>query len=214
MKMSDNAERPSLADVPRLPNFEMPAPEAVETDKEGLPVFTGDDFYKTRPRDYEMILALAAEGNTIRSIARVVGASKNTVQAILVRERNSMTMEDFREKSGLRLRNSLAQTIDRIDEALNDDDRMAKTSLRDHAYLMKELAEKMQLFSGGVTHRTSKKEEDEHAGDMDYLRRMQEAEAIDVTPKEQEEREERARIGNGFEGEDPRDNKEEEDDNV
>ena len=149
-------------------------------DDEGLPVFTGEAFFRNRPTEYQMVLKLRAEGNTIRSIARVIGASKNTVQAILARENASMTMEKYRENVALRLRNSLAQSLDLIDEAMGDAERMQKASPRDLAYLMKELAEKTQLFSGGATHITTRKEEGEHAGDMDYLRRLQQAEAIIV----------------------------------
>jgi len=149
-------------------------------DDEGLPVFTGEAFFRTRPTEYKIALALRAEGNTIRSIARVIGASKNTVQAILARENASMTMEKYRENVSYRLRNSLAQALDRIDEAMQDEERMGKASPRDLAYMMKELAEKMQLFSGGATHITTHKEENEHALDMDYLRGLQQAEAITV----------------------------------
>lgn len=173
-----------LDNDPTIPGLVMPVPVAVEKDDEGLPVFTGEAFYRSRPREYEIVVALAAEGNTIRSIARVVGASKNTVQAILARERQSMTMEKYREAVSLRLRNSLAQTIDRIDEALKDEEIMAKASLRDKAYLMKELAEKMQLFSGGATHRAGKGEEDQHAGDLEHLRQIQ---AIDADGKWQDD---------------------------
>jgi ketosteroid isomerase-like protein len=86
-----------------------------------------------------------------------------------------MTMEKYRENVALRLRNSLAQSLDLIDEAMGDAERMQKASPRDLAYLMKELAEKTQLFSGGATHITTRKEEGEHAGDMDYLDRLQRA---------------------------------------
>lgn len=153
------------------------APSDVERDAEGLPVFTGEGIFRARPEAYRMALALAAEGNTLRSIARVLGVSKNTVQAILARERQGMTMEKYREAVGLRLRNSLAQALDRIEEAMGDDERMEKASPRDLAYLMKELAEKMQLFSGGATHRPGAREEREHAGDLEHLRRLQAIEA-------------------------------------
>jgi hypothetical protein len=164
-------------EAPTLPLMEMPPAVAPERDDDGMPVFTGEAFYRNRPREYAIAVAMAAEGNTIRSIARVIGASKNTIQAILARERVGMTMEKYREQSSLRLRNSLAQAMDRIDEALQDDERMKKASLRDMAYTLKELAEKMQLFSGGVTHRAGRQDETEHAGDLDYLRRMQTVEA-------------------------------------
>ena len=171
----------SLADrerEPLLPQLQMPEP--AERDKEGLPVFTWESFYRTRPGDYDLVLKLAAEGNTIRSIARVIGASKNTVQAILARERSSMTIEQYRAEASLRLRNSLAQSLDRINEAMEDDERMAKASLRDLAYALKELAEKMQLFSGGATHRGGRSDTEGHVDDMDYLRRIQQVEAMEV----------------------------------
>jgi len=170
----------SLADheAPMLP-LDLPAATAPK-DNEGLPIFTGEAFFYARPTEYKIALALAAEGNSLRSISRVIGASKNTVQAILARERLSMTMERYREGVAVRLRNSLAQALDRIDEAMQDDERMEKASPRDLAYLMKELAEKMQLFSGGATHRTGHQDEGKHVGDMDYLRMIQQAEAVPV----------------------------------
>lgn len=171
----------SLIDIDKQQSLPLALQEDVpiDTDGHGLPVFTGEQFYRTRPGDYELALRLASEGMTIRGIARVVGASKNTINAILARERGSLTMDRYREAASMKLRHSLSQTIDRIDEALEDEERMAKASPRDLAYLMKELAEKMQLFSGGATYRGERhgKEDEEHAEDMEYLRKLQ---AIDA----------------------------------
>lgn len=174
----------SLIDIDKQQSLPLALKEDVpiDTDGQGLPVFTGEQFYRNRPGDYELALRLASEGMTIRGIARVVGASKNTIQAILARERGSLTMDRYREAASMKLRHSLSQTIDRIDEALEDEERMAKASPRDLAYLMKELAEKMQLFSGGATYRGERggKEDEEHAEDMEYLRKLQ---AIDAEAK-------------------------------
>jgi DNA-binding CsgD family transcriptional regulator len=163
--------------------MELPPSEIVERDSEGIPVFTGDSYYRNHPREYEITLAMAAEGNSIRSIARVIGASKNTVQAILKREYGSMTMDRYREAVGVRLRSSLAQMLDLIDEDMQDEDRMKETSLRDKAYTLKELAEKVQLFSGGATHRSEDREEQNHADDLARLRRVHSAIDAEATEK-------------------------------
>ena len=118
------------------------------------PKFTGMKVYKGDAERYRRIVFLRTNvGMTVREVAAVERCSPQTVTAVMKVEAAGQTAEVYRDEAQTELAVLAGLTRDALKEALLDEERVKGASLRDLAYLMKEIHEKKELLSGGATHR-------------------------------------------------------------
>ena len=118
------------------------------------PKFTGMKLYKGDPERYRRIVFLRQNaGMTVREVAAVERCSPQSVTAVMKMEEAGKTAEQYRDEAQTELAVLANLTREALKEALLDPERVAGASLRDLAYLMKEVHEKKELLSGGATHR-------------------------------------------------------------
>lgn len=157
------------------------------------PTFTGMKVFKGDPDKYARIVMERIKlGMTVRQIAALEHVSPQTVTAIMRMEEAGKTAEQYRDEAQTDLAVLVKLTADRIKECLMDEDRMKACGPRDLAYLLKELAEKKELLSGGATHRgeTVNKEEAEKEEALRHTKQAQELlkdGVIDIEPIEETE---------------------------
>jgi hypothetical protein len=107
--------------------------------------YTGDRFFSQRPADYKTAVDLLAAGAGVKTVARLVGCSVNTVRAI--RRREGFSVDTLREKTVRALAEFVADASERLRDEVND---LPAAAL---AVPLGIATEKLQLLSGGATAR-------------------------------------------------------------
>lgn len=107
--------------------------------------FTGDRFFLQQPAKYEAVVRLLASRVGVKTVARMVGCSVNTVRA--VRRREGITVDTLREKTVQALAEFVADASERLRDEVND---LPAAAL---AVPLGIATEKLQLLSGGATAR-------------------------------------------------------------
>ncbi len=107
--------------------------------------FTGDRFFLQRPADYAAVVQLLASRVGVKSIAKMVGCSVNTVRA--VRRREGISVDTLREKTVAALAEFVADASERLRDEVQE---LPVAAL---AVPLGIATEKLQLLNGGATAR-------------------------------------------------------------
>jgi len=113
--------------------------------------FTGERLYNNHPEKYRAVLALLAEGLSVRAVCKALKVSHHTVLA--VRQREASTIATLKERIATLAADGAKLCVEAIIERLFDDEALKKISARDLSIIAGVLIDKGQLLSGGVTSR-------------------------------------------------------------
>lgn len=141
----------SLIDrAPLLPGIcadDLPAPISDEEIQQ-LPTYTAGRLFELDEKRYRLAVALFfGEGLSFRGVCRVCKISCHTLQAIIRRESNGQTAEDWRKVASADIRASMYMIQRRIDELLQDDDAVRAAGLKGLATLEREHTHAHELLN-------------------------------------------------------------------
>jgi hypothetical protein len=140
--MPDTAMVPTQQDL--IPSTDMPA--ALFDSHEQAGQYTAARLFAQQPETVQRIQGLLAEGVGILRISRIVRVSPSTV--IAVRDLSLTEIEKQAHAVGKGAMSIAHQSIDAIQEAIDDPERRRKTSPRDWAIIAGVMVDKAQLLAG------------------------------------------------------------------
>jgi hypothetical protein len=127
-----------------IPSSEMPA--ALFESNENAGSFTAARLFAKHPETVSRIQGLLAEGVGILRISRIVRVSPSTV--IAVRDQSTIEIEKQSHAVGRTAMSIANQSLDAIQEAIDDPERRRKVSPRDWAIIAGVTIDKAQLLAG------------------------------------------------------------------
>jgi transposase-like protein len=99
----------------------------------------------------QAIIEAHGGGESSASIARRLGCSRNTVAAVIRDISAGRTVEQARRAAAGQARGVVVGILDRLTEALEDDDRMGKAGINHLAYALRQSQEAAALLGGQPT---------------------------------------------------------------
>ena len=159
----------------------------VRGEEDRLPVFTGERYCRAHPREARIMLQLRfVYGFPIREVSKILGCSPQTVSNVCKREVTSKTAKEFREAMASRLRNTVSDLLEQVQERVLNDEEMKNTSLKDVVAALEKAGNMLQQMETSVAPGSAKDADPEHAKEMeqmaqDYLVRLRTVEPVDVT---------------------------------
>lgn len=130
-----------------IPSSEMPARLFDSGESNGQ--YTAARLFKFQPETVQRIQGLLAEGVGILRISRIVKVSPSTV--IAVRDQSVVEIENQARVVGRTAMSIAHQSLDAIQEAIDDPERRRKVSPRDWAIIAGVTVDKAQLLAGMPT---------------------------------------------------------------
>lgn len=141
--MTDTSPAPTSAPASTQRRYFLRAANA-----DGL--FTGERLQDIDPARFSFLQELIADGRlSRRQIAKAAGVSPNTVRAI--EDTRAGSIDALRAKLSTLCASIEASTLDRIREALEDDDPDHSLALRDLAAILREVGNRSDLLAGRPT---------------------------------------------------------------
>jgi predicted transcriptional regulator len=158
----------------------------VKGGEDRLPVFTGERFCAAHPREAQIMVNLRfVYGFGIREVAKILGCSPQTVSNVCRREVTSKTAKEFREAMAARLRSTVSDLLEQVQERVQSESEMLHTSLKDVVTSMEKTANLLQqMETDGAAARPKDAQDPEHAKEMeglaqDYLARLKRVEPVE-----------------------------------
>jgi hypothetical protein len=133
--------------LPGISDEDLPAPISDEAIQQ-LPTYTAARLFELDEKRYRLAVALFfGEGLSFRGVCRVCRISCHTLQAIVRRESNGQTAEEWRKVASADIRASMYMIQRRIDELLLDDEAVKAAGLKGLATLEREHTHAHELLN-------------------------------------------------------------------
>jgi predicted transcriptional regulator len=149
----------------------MPDALFFESESGRIPEFTAARLFEKRPETYKMIMALRAEGLSMRQVAQLLSVSAGTVSAVDKRESGSECSGAYKQEAVIRYRHLIRMSMERLEEILISTP-TEKLNPRDLSVIIGVLEDKAQLLSGGPTARLAVEDSSGHDDLEDYLAKL------------------------------------------
>jgi hypothetical protein len=171
-------EQPDL-----IPSSEMPASFFGDCPSEPRnPEFTAERYHKHHPEEYRIMASLLfGDLLPIATVARMLGRSRNLVDAVYAREAQGKSVEHIKQQASREYRHigklgreALREYLLNLPEARKLDANQLGSMIQRISVAIGIADEKAELLSGGATARVEHVSGDAgHEGLMDYLKRLQ-----------------------------------------
>lgn len=166
--------------LPGLAQEAMPVP-CTDEELERIPVHTAERLLALEPERYALATALFFGcGLPHRMVCRVARLSPHTLTAIIRRESNSRTAEEWRQSMSGDLRALAAMAQSAAGELLADPEAVREGGLRGVATILRELTHAHELLAGRMPGQASSKAPSAD----DYLAAMREAHGQSIVGEE------------------------------
>jgi DNA-binding transcriptional MerR regulator len=136
-----------------------------------LPVFTGERYCRAHPREARVMVQLRfVYGFPIREVAKILGASPQTVSNVCRREIDGQTAKSFKEAMASRLRNTVTDLLEQVQERIMNEKAMKETTLKDVVTALEKAGNMLQqMETKDVTDKPKEGSDPQHLADMEQV---------------------------------------------